>query len=91
MKINKILVLSIVSFIFSAPALATDLTNKDSKKYEVKVADVGTLNTSIEKNTTSLSICRSSCTVTVVGVGSIKITGKEKVVVIKNGALSLEK
>ncbi|WP_295618178.1 hypothetical protein [Chamaesiphon sp. GL140_3_metabinner_50] len=89
---KKVIALSIVfSSIFSAPALATDLTNKDSKKYEVKVADVGTLNTSIESNTTSLSICRTSCTVTVVGVGSLKITGKEKVIVIKNGALSLEK
>ncbi len=88
---HKVLALSIVSLLFSAPALATDLTNKDSKKYEVKVADVGTLNTSIESNTTSPSICRGSCTVTVVGVGSIKITGKEKVIVIKNGSLSLEK
>ena len=88
---NKVLALSIVSSIFSAPALATDLTNKDSQRYEVKVADVGTLNTSIESNTTSPSICSKSCTVTVVGVGSVKITGKEKVIVIKNGALSLEK
>ncbi|WP_310488552.1 hypothetical protein [Chamaesiphon sp. VAR_69_metabat_338] len=91
MKINKLLALSIVSLVCSSPALATDLTNKDSKKYAVKVADVGTLNTSIDSNTTSMSICSSSCTVTVVGVGSIKITGKEKVIVIKNGELSLEK
>jgi hypothetical protein len=88
---NKVLVLSIVSLIFSAPALATDLTNKDSNRYEVKVVDVGTLNTSIESNTTSASICSKSCTVTVVGVGSIKVTGKEKAIVIKNGALKLEK
>jgi hypothetical protein len=91
MKIHKVLALSIVSLVFSAPAFATDLSNKDSKKYEVKVADVGTLNTSIDSNTTSAGICSRACTVTVVGVGSIKITGKEKVIVIKNGQLSLEK
>jgi hypothetical protein len=91
MKTSKILAVSIASLAIATPALATDLSNKDSIKYEVKVEDVGTLNTSIDSNTTSLSICSRTCTVKVVGVGSMKITGKEKAIVIKDGKLSLEK
>ena len=88
---NKVFAVTIVGLLTAAPALATDLTNKDSQKYEVKVETVGTLNTSIESNTTSASICSRSCTVKVVGIGSVKITGKEKAIVIRAGTLSIEK
>ncbi len=91
MKTSRILAVSIASLAIATPALATDLSNKDSKKYDVKVEDVGTLNTSIDSNTTVASICSKACTVKVVGVGSIKVTGKEKAIVIKDGKLSLEK
>jgi hypothetical protein len=87
---KKFFAVTIVGLLTSAPAFATDLTNKDSQKYEVKVQNVGTLNTSIDSSTTSVDICSQSCTVQVVGVGSVKITGKEKAVVIEGGKLRLE-
>ena len=87
----KFFAVTIVCLSTVAPALATDLTNKDSQKYEVKVETVGTLNTSIDRNTTSASICSSTCTIKVIGVGKIAITGKEKAIVIRAGKLSVEK
>jgi hypothetical protein len=87
---KKIFAVTIVGLLNSAPAFATDLTNKDSQKYEVKVQNVGTLNTSIDSSTTSVGICSQSCTVQVVGVGSVKVTGKEKAIVIEGGKLRLE-
>jgi hypothetical protein len=88
---NKLVAVTIFCLSTAAPALATDLTNKDSQKYEVKVETVGTLNTSIESNTTYTSICSRACTVKVVGVGRVEITGKEKAIVIRAGKLSVEK
>ena len=88
---NRIFAITIGWIALATPALATDLKNTDSQKYEVKVETVGTLNTSIESNTTSIGICSASCTVKVVGVGSVKITGKEQAIVIKAGRLSIEK
>lgn len=68
-------------------AAAVDLKNEDAKKYDVKV-EVGasTTSTSIEGNTTKVSIC-SECTITVVGVGTVEASGSD-VVVIRNGELS---
>lgn len=74
-------------FLFlAANVLAGDLRNEDSRRYEVKVYESSTTrNTSIEPNTTVLSIC-SNCEIEVVGVGKIKISGSERAV-IKNGKL----
>ncbi len=77
----------LVSFI-CMPAFAVDLVNKDSQKYEVKIHDVGTTNSSIEGNTTKVSVC-SDCEIEVVGVGSMKASGSEKII-IKDGKLSKE-
>jgi len=77
----------LVSFI-CLPAFAVDLVNKDSRKYEVKIHDVGTTHSSIEGNTTKVSIC-SDCEIEVVGVGSMKASGSEKII-IKDGQLSKE-
>lgn len=67
-------------------AIAADLRNEDSKRYEVKVYDGGTTrNTWIDGNSTTLSIC-SSCEVEVVGLGRMKISGSDKLT-IKGGKL----
>ncbi len=71
-----------------SPVFAVDLVNKDSKKYEVKIHDAGTTHSSIEGNTTKTSVC-SDCEIEVVGVGKVKASGSEKVV-IKDGKLSKE-
>lgn len=77
--------------VFAATVSATDLVNKDGKGYDVKIQSVGTLNTSIGANTTRpVTDCMSGCTVEVVGVGKVKITGKEKAVTIKDGKLSVQ-
>lgn len=71
----------------SASAAAVDLKNEDSRKYEVKVEEgASTTSTSIEGNTTKVSIC-SDCKITVVGVGTVEASGSD-VVVIKDGKLS---
>ena len=70
----------------AATVSAGDLRNEDSRRYEVKVYESSTTrNTSIEPNTTMLSIC-SSCEIEVVGIGRIKLSGSERAV-IKNGRL----
>jgi len=68
---------------------AVDLKNEDSKTYEVKVHEGGaTTNTSIGGNTTKYSIT-SDGKIEVVGVGTIRASGDD-VVVIKDGAISKE-
>ncbi len=74
--------------LISSLATAVSLQNKDSKSYDIKVkGSSSTMSTSINSGTTKSSICRSSCTITVDGVGSIEASGSDKVV-IKNGKLS---
>ncbi len=68
-------------------AFAVDLRNEDGRRYEVKIySGANTLNTWIDANTTSPSIC-SDCEIEVEGVGRIKAKGSEKIV-IKDGKLS---
>lgn len=68
-------------------ANAVDLKNEDSSKYEVKIhSGASTTSTSIEGNTTQSNVC-SECEIEVVGVGTIKASGSE-VVVIKDGKLT---
>lgn len=70
-------------------AAAVDLTNEDSKRYEVRISQEGsggTTETSIEGSSTTVSVC-DECTIEVVGVGKISASGSETVV-IKDGKLS---
>lgn len=76
-----------LSLFLLVSVFAADLRNEDGRRYEVKVYDGGTTrNTWVDGNTTIASIC-SSCEVEVVGLGKIKISGSERLV-IKNGKLS---
>lgn len=87
---NKIIASLATFFVASTTVLATDLTNKDSRRYEVKIQQgPGTTNASIDSNTTRIGVCSSACTVEVVGVGSVKLTGKEKAVIIEKGKMSV--
>jgi hypothetical protein len=75
--------------LWSIVVLGVDLRNEDNTRYEVKIHDgPSTLNTSIDGNSTQANLC-SSCTIEVVGVGSIKVTGSTRVV-IKDGKLTKE-
>lgn len=66
---------------------AADLRNEDGKRYEVKVYESSTTrNTWIDGKTTIASIC-SNCEIEVVGIGKMKISGSERLV-IKDGKLS---
>lgn len=86
-KIGFITKFMAVSMLLAVGVSAGDLRNEDGKRYEVKVHESSTTrNTSIEANTTMLSIC-SSCEIEVVGLGRVKISGSERAV-IKNGKLS---
>jgi hypothetical protein len=77
----------LTTLLFCFSAYAVDLKNEDDTKYEVKITSgASTTNTSIEGHTTSLGVC-SECEIEVVGVGTIKASGSETVV-IKDGKLS---
>jgi hypothetical protein len=72
----------------SSMTQAVSLQNKDSKSYDIKVkGSSSTMSTSIGSGTTKGSICSSSCTIKVDGVGEIDASGSDRVV-IKNGKLS---
>jgi hypothetical protein len=88
MKKTRQITKSLAVLLFlSANIFAVDLKNEDSRRYEVKIYEgAGTLNTWIDGNTTSPSIC-SDCEIEVVGVGRIKVKGSE-IVVIKDGKLT---
>ena len=77
--------------LFTAPALAGSLINKDSTNYDIAInCGSGTSKTSISGGTTKSGILRSSassCEVEVDGVGEIEVSGSDDVV-IKNGKLS---
>lgn len=62
------------------------MVNEVSLGYDARTHTVGRLNTSINGNTTQLSVC-SDCTIEVTGVGSIQASGSETVM-IKNGSPS---
>jgi hypothetical protein len=88
-KIKRIAGLVAVLLFLGANVLAVDLRNEDGTKYEVKIHDgPSTLNTSIDGNSSQFSVC-SSCVIEVVGVGSIRASGSERVV-IKDGKLRKE-
>ncbi len=85
-KIGLITKFLAVFLLLAASVAAGDLRNEDAKRYEVRVHETSTTrNTSIDGNSSVLSIC-SSCEIEVVGIGRIKISGSERAV-IKNGKL----
>jgi hypothetical protein len=73
--------------VFAASTYAVDLKNADSTRYEVKISSGAmTTSTSIDGNTTQSNVC-SDCEIEVVGVGRIKASGSETII-IKDGKLS---
>ena len=87
MRALSCLALAVATLGLATTAAAVDLKNEDSKKYDVKVEEgAATTSTSIEGNTTKVSIC-SECRITVVGVGTVEASGSD-VLVIRNGELS---
>ncbi len=86
-KMKRITGILAATLLLAANVFGVDLRNEDSQRYEVKIHDgATTLNTWIDGNTTSPSIC-SDCEIEAVGVGRIKAKGSEKVF-IKDGKLS---
>lgn len=86
---KTLFIASIALLSASLTLTAVDLKNEDSKTYEVKVHEgSATTNTSISGNSTKHSIT-SDGKIEVVGVGTIEAKG-DVVVVIKNGAISIE-
>jgi hypothetical protein len=72
----------------AASVLAIDLQNQDDKKYEVKITQGATTSdTSIEANTTVGNIASGDAEIEVVGVGTIKASGQDTVL-IKDGKVS---
>jgi hypothetical protein len=84
--IIQIVKLCALSLVLMLGAFAADLRNEDGKRYEVKVHEGSTTrNTWIDGNSTVIGIC-SSCEVEVVGIGKVKISGSDRLV-IKDGKL----
>ena len=73
----------------AVPALAADLENHDDADYEIKIYNGGTTYSSIEGNTTRVSIC-SECTIEVVGVGEVEVDSSTDAVIIEDGAVYTE-
>lgn len=86
---NKCISLIIILVLFASMTVyAADLVNKDSKKYNIEVKTYGTLNTSINGNTTLMGGAPDGATIKIKETGStIKVSGS-KPVIIKDGKLS---
>lgn len=85
----RVLVVCVAALLLCGGVMAVDLKNEDSQSYNIKIHDgPSTTSSSIDGNTTRVSIC-SDCTIEVEGVGSIEASG-DQVVVIKDGALSIQ-
>ena len=77
--------LAITVFAFST--YGVDLKNSDSSRYEVRISSGAmTTSTAIDGNTTQSNVC-SDCEIEVVGVGKIRASGSETIV-IRDGKLS---
>jgi hypothetical protein len=86
-KLKRMIAFVAAMLFLIANVFAVDLRNEDGRRYEVKIhSGATTLNTWIDANSTSLSVC-SDCEIEVEGVGKIKARGSESVV-IKDGKLS---
>lgn len=73
--------------VFAISTYGVDLKNADGTRYEVKISSGAmTTSTSIDANTTQSNVC-SDCEIEVVGIGKIKASGSETIV-IKDGKLS---
>lgn len=87
--VKRIAVVAVLLVFVAGNAFAVDLVNKDSKKYDVKIhSGASTTSSSIESNTTMMSVC-SECKIEVVGVGEMEASGSDKVI-IKDGKLDKE-
>ena len=86
---RKFMCVAAVLALFASGALAVDIQNKDSKKYDLKIeSGASTTSTSIEGNTTKANAC-TECSVEVVGAGKVDAKGDD-VVLIKDGAVTVE-
>jgi hypothetical protein len=73
--------------VFAVSTYGVDLKNADGSRYEVKITSGAmTTSTSIEGNTMQSNVC-SDCEVEVVGVGKIRASGSETIL-IRDGKLS---
>lgn len=73
--------------LLASGAYGVDLKNADGSRYEVKITSGAMTNsTSIDGHTTQSNVC-SDCEIEVVGVGKIRASGSETVV-IRDGKLS---
>jgi hypothetical protein len=83
--------LILTSFIFTSTsfgAFGADLINRDNAGYEVQISSSsGTLSTSINPLVVKKNICTDVCEIKVKGVGVIKASGSETIL-IENGKLS---
>ncbi len=86
-KIFNSALIAIIGLLAAYAVFPADLKNEDGTRYEVKVHDGGTTrNTWIGGTSTILSVC-SSCEIEVVGVGKMRVSGSDKLI-IKNGKLT---
>ena len=86
----KTLASALVLVLFSATgAFAVQLRNEDSGRYDLRIdSGISTLSTFVNSNTT-MKACDDTCSIEVMGVGTIEASGDETVV-IQDGELSIE-
>ncbi len=70
-------------------AQAAELSNRDSRSYDLKIYNGGTTSTSISSNTTRSSIC-SECKLEIEGIGEVEVTSADNRIIIKGGQIERE-
>lgn len=82
----------IAALLFSSGiASAIELSNEDSKTYQIKVQEGSTTtNTSINGNSTRMTICNGKCKIEIVDGPTIDVTGASTVR-IKDGKFEIKK
>ena len=78
------------TFLSAGTVFAIDLSNEDSKAYNLRVIEGSTTtNTSINGNATVMSICSGKCQIEIVGGASVDVS-KANSAKIKDGKISVK-
>lgn len=92
MNLRRTLVATLIGTTAAIAAVASDIENQDQRDYELKIrtSPGATSNRTLYHGSKAAGICSSPCEIEVVGIGTVKLDGKNSAV-IKGGRIFVVK